>query len=477
MAQPKPKPRQDNKPKPAEPHPELKPVPPPPRPKPPNLDDKPKPQPVKPLSGPDNKPQPPSGPAPVPVFVSSPAPGITTATPVAVIASAYDADQIKNQKIVVGLCESNHVPLLGTIAALCAGSGENTWHTDGCNSSNHCGFWQLDSTWQAMHDYHDVTYWTRYAIQHGFYGQGGLSHIAKAHPTWTPGQVAEACQGAGAAAIPYYDSKRAEAEAVYNRYKSGAQIPGVSLVPTPTLYANPLKDANVTPERIDMGVDYAGTGHYSAIAKGVITTWAPGGWGKYGNYLQYEITEPGTLHGVTIYYAEGIDSNRNVGDTFKAGEWLCNLIPGWHSGTELGFAGSKGGTDTWANEFGGGWTPAQDAANDTTRAGLAFSRLVQQLGGPGGRPPGALIGKFPPWMSNGQAPADLSAAAGVGQSGGTVHPVSFGNPSVGAKSYSWPATQLEAWTALDKRAVDAAKRSLAARDFAAGVTFVKATEG
>lgn len=484
---PKPAPVADNKPAP-KPVPQPAPAPSsnakPSAPKPVQAPDS-KPQPVaapKPVFVPtptpaaDNKPTAPTKPQPVPVFQPTP-----VATPVAVIASSYDADQIQNQKTVVSLCESNHVPMLGTLAALCAGSGENTWHTDGCNNSNHCGFWQLDSTWQAMHDYHDVEYWTRYAIQHGFYGQGGLSAIAKAHPDWRPGDVAQACQGAGPSPTwpnpaDYYQSKVGEAEAVYNRYKSSSSgagsIPGVTLVPTALLYANPLKDANVTAKRIDQGVDYAGTGHYSAIAAGVVTTvWTPApGWP--GNMIQYKITQKGALEDVFVYYAEGIKTDRTAGDTFKAGDWLCSLIPTWPTATEIGFASSPGDDATWAKVFGGGYNEG-----DLTRAGIAMSNLIHRLGGPAGLEEGRTpVGDWPPWFKNGVIPADLATASGPAQQSAGVTAVQHPSAKVGAKDYSWPATQLEAWTALDKGTVGAVVRSKAARDYAAGVTFVKATE-
>src|SRR5690349_5531307 len=40
---------------------------------------------------------------------------------------------------------------------------------------------------------------------------------------------------------------------------------------TATGYVNPLANAQVTPERIDQGVDYAGTGSLGAIGPGVVT--------------------------------------------------------------------------------------------------------------------------------------------------------------------------------------------------------------
>lgn len=446
------------------PQPESKPAPKPPPVKPPPVqapDNKPAPAPDnKPAPArPDNKPAPsapdnkPAQTTPAAKFVSTPAPVV------AVIASAYDADQIANQKTVVSLCENNHVPMLGTLAALCAGAGENTWHSDGCNSSNHCGFWQLDSTWQAMHDYHDVEYWTRYAIQHGFYGQGGLSKIAKDHPTWRPGDVAQACQGAGPSPTwpnpaDYYQSKLGEAEAVYNRYKSSASVPGVPVIATSTLYANPLQDARVTAGRIDQGVDYAGTGHLSAIAAGKIANYVIGGWGSSGNVLQYEITQKGPLEGVLIYYNEGIVSKRQPGDTFKAGEWVAELAQVGSLSIEIGFASGQPSLETWARVYGGGYNEG-----DLTRAGIAMNNLIIRLGGPGGTTGGrTAVGEFPPWAPGGHVPNNVSpVAAGIGggSGGNAVAFTAPGSARKGSASYDWPVQNLSAWTALDKGADDA----------------------
>lgn len=142
-------------------------------------------------------------------------------------------------------------------------------------------------------------------------------------------------------------------------------------------YRNPLAGAKVTPERIDQGVDYAGTGTLAAIGAGVITKVVNGpssGWP--GNYLEYQITD-GPLKGQNVYYAEGVTPTVTVGQRVNAGDVIANLIPGWHSGVELGFA-SGVGTSSYAAQH-GGYTEG-----DLTAAGQQFSDLIAQLGGPAG---------------------------------------------------------------------------------------------
>lgn len=163
---------------------------------------------------------------------------------------------------------------------------------------------------------------------------------------------------------------------------AGASAPAASGLTDPFL-----PGSSVTPERIDMGVDYSGSGTLGAIARGVITFIDPGGWGSYGNYLQYKITDPASpLFGKTVYYAEGVTpaSGLKVGDTVTPGQVIAKLIPGWHSGIEMGFAGS-GPNSTYAEQYGGGYTEGE-----ATGSGEQFSQLLKSLGAPSGSGPNAL---------------------------------------------------------------------------------------
>lgn len=161
-------------------------------------------------------------------------------------------------------------------------------------------------------------------------------------------------------------------------------------------YVNPLEQAKVTPERIDMGVDYAGTGSYVALGDGIVTQVNPGGWGKYGNYLEYQLTS-GPRQGLYVYVAEGVTPTVQVGEKVRAGQVIANLIPGWPSGTETGFGSGKPNT-TYAAASGGGYTEGQ-----LTEAGQQFSDFIAQLGGP----PGLAQGRKP----TGTGPLDSSAAS------------------------------------------------------------------
>lgn len=149
-------------------------------------------------------------------------------------------------------------------------------------------------------------------------------------------------------------------------------------------YANPLAGANVTPERIDQGVDYAGTGTLGAIARGVVTQVAgPGSSGWPGSFIRYKITDSNSpLFGQEVFYAEGVTPLAKVGQTLNPGDAVAKLIPGWKTGIEIGFA-SGAGTSSYASAH-GGYTEG-----DYTAAGAAFSNLIGLLGGPPGKIEGA----------------------------------------------------------------------------------------
>lgn len=156
----------------------------------------------------------------------------------------------------------------------------------------------------------------------------------------------------------------------------GHSAPDVHATLNTNGYTNPLQHAKVTPERIDMGVDYAGTGTYVAAGTAKVTQVNIGGWGKFGNYIEYQLLD-GPLAGHFIYYAEGVQPRVKVGDVVPAGAPIADLIPGFHSGTEVGWSSGKP-NQSWASVH-GGYSEGQ-----LTKAGAAFSDFLVALGAPAG---------------------------------------------------------------------------------------------
>ena len=148
-------------------------------------------------------------------------------------------------------------------------------------------------------------------------------------------------------------------------------------------YFNPLAHAAVRSERIDQGVDYAGTGSLSAIGRARLTYVGTANTGWPGSFIEYQLLA-GPDAGCYVFYAEGVipEFGLATGQKVGAGQRLATIIPGYPSGIELGW-GVGTGTTTYAAET-SGWSPDDDAHNVATEAGKSFSALMKSLGGPPG---------------------------------------------------------------------------------------------
>lgn len=143
---------------------------------------------------------------------------------------------------------------------------------------------------------------------------------------------------------------------------------------SPGGYVNPLAHASLTPERIDQGVDYSGSGTLTALGAGRVTYVATSGTGWPGAFIEYRLTS-GSYAGRYVYYAEGVSPLVRVGQTLQAGQSVARLITGWSSGIEIGW-GSGLGTQPLAQ--------AEGQSGGATPAGRSFSALIASLGGPPG---------------------------------------------------------------------------------------------
>ncbi|HEX4282748.1 MAG TPA: hypothetical protein VHZ27_18405 [Solirubrobacteraceae bacterium] len=158
--------------------------------------------------------------------------------------------------------------------------------------------------------------------------------------------------------------------------------------PAPTIapghYVNPLAGASVTPERIDQGVDYSGSGTLGAIGAGKVTYVATSGTGWPGAFIEYQLSD-GADSGRYVYYAEGVSpaAGLHVGETLTPGQPVAQIIAGSSSGIEIGW-GSGVGTQPLAQAL-GQWSSGSDSGNYASPAGKDFSSLIAQLGGPPGK--------------------------------------------------------------------------------------------
>jgi hypothetical protein len=144
-------------------------------------------------------------------------------------------------------------------------------------------------------------------------------------------------------------------------------------------YTNPLAGASVTPERIDQGVDYSGSGTLSAIGDGKVTYVGTSGTGWPGAFVEYQLSA-GAYAGRYVFYAESISpAGLHVGQTVDAGQPIASV----NGGIEIGW-GSGVGTQPLAQAL-RQWSGGDDSSNVASPAGKSFSALIAQLGGPPGK--------------------------------------------------------------------------------------------
>jgi hypothetical protein len=149
-------------------------------------------------------------------------------------------------------------------------------------------------------------------------------------------------------------------------------------------YVNPVAGDVLMSERIDQGVDYAGTGTLTAIGAAKVTYVGTSATGWPGAFIEYRLLD-GPDAGCFVYYAEGINpaARLHTGQTVRAGQVMANIIPGWSTGIELGWGAGKS-TKTYAAKT-GRWDATDDADSIASAAGKSFSALIASLGGPRGK--------------------------------------------------------------------------------------------
>ena len=146
-------------------------------------------------------------------------------------------------------------------------------------------------------------------------------------------------------------------------------------------YRNPLRGiSGLAPERIDMGVDVAGSGPSYALGDAVVTdaTGAAGGW-PGGGWITYQLTD-GPAAGLMVYVAEDVTPTVVVGQRVSHSTVIGEMFNGY-DGIETGWAQpSQLGADSELPEAeapeAGGLGPFP------TMVGVNFDELLQSLGVP-----------------------------------------------------------------------------------------------
>jgi 3D (Asp-Asp-Asp) domain-containing protein len=172
-----------------------------------------------------------------------------------------------------------------------------------------------------------------------------------------------------------------------------AQLASLRLAPG--TYTNPFRSSSsITRGRIDMGVDYTGTGSIVAIGQAVVTYSQPSGagWGPYsctggyGGAVVYQLTA-GPDRGRSVYTAEGIIPTVTVGQRLTAGQPIATFT----GCIEIGWASGQG--DQPMAQALGQECQSGDPGCVSTACGENMSRLIAALGGPAGIPQGPIYGQ------------------------------------------------------------------------------------
>lgn len=157
-------------------------------------------------------------------------------------------------------------------------------------------------------------------------------------------------------------------------------------------YVNPFAHiANLTPERIDMGVDYAGAGPVVAIGSGTVFTNSGPGW-PGGGFVGITF-DSGRFAGLSYFVAESVRATVKVGQHVRAGQVIAMMYNG-PSGIETGWATGQGDQPLALTLH--QQNPGGDPGAWTSAAGLSFDRFLVSLGTPSGIPQGSQAhGKMP----------------------------------------------------------------------------------
>ncbi len=168
---------------------------------------------------------------------------------------------------------------------------------------------------------------------------------------------------------------------------------GLAVAPT---YLNPLRNVDdLVPERIDQGVDFAGSGPVYALGNAVITNAQAynGGWG--GGWITYQLTD-GPAEGLEVYVAEDVTPDVQVGQPVTAYTVIGTMYNGGE-GIETGWAQSTGANAESQLPVAGA---IAGLGPFPTSVGLNFEELLQWLGVPGApnryqTPSGLLPANYP----------------------------------------------------------------------------------
>ncbi len=202
---------------------------------------------------------------------------------------------------------------------------------------------------------------------------GQVNAASNAYNQWSQIPTAQITAARLAAA------QRAAVERAAAQQRQAEQAQQAQQAAAAAAYGNPFRNVSgLILERVDMGVDFGGSGPVYALGNGVVTNaegdssgWPGGGW------ITYRLTS-GPAAGLTVYVAEDVTPAVEVGQTVTSSTVVANMFNGG-DGIETGWAMADGASaESEMPEAGGigGGGPFP------TMVGLNFDQLLQAVGVP-----------------------------------------------------------------------------------------------
>ena len=169
---------------------------------------------------------------------------------------------------------------------------------------------------------------------------------------------------------------------LFRSVKRPAPQPSHSPTPAATAaaaYQNPLRDVSgLVLERVDMGVDFGGSGPVFALGDGVITnaTGDSSGW-PGGGWITYQLTD-GPDEGLVVYLAEDVKPTVQVGQKVTSSTEIGDMFNGG-DGIETGWATADSSTAESQLAAAGG---ISGGGPFPTMVGLSFDAVLESVGVP-----------------------------------------------------------------------------------------------
>lgn len=348
--------------------------------------------------------------------------GCSSATGGGNLSGNTPAQKAFNYFISKGLTPAQAAGVVGNLMVESGGNTENLdTHAHNNISGTHDGIAQWSGgRWAALKqhergDPYDLANQLDYLMFELGGGGGEPNTLADIKKAKTPEEAALAFQNGfercGSASACSQINRVTNAKKIFA--KSGGTEPGTTITASAVTSAgscgassggvdglkNPFRDVKqLRPERIDMGVDYAGQGTVYALGNGIIHNLTNSGWnyGGYAAFISVELTDPGPLQGKYWYMAEACVpvSGLAKGQHVTADTPICKMINPGSTGIETGWAAPPGAGSTLASSNGG------YVEGKATELGENMNDLLVKLGAPPGTQQarmGSLPAGWPTW--------------------------------------------------------------------------------